>query len=146
MKLRWLPLLCFAWVMWPAMRAAEGAAPPSKAEMRRTIIATIEGQLAAFRDANPTKAFTFATTDFRRQTTVEIFAKMVRVGYPEVWNNAKAEFGVVKEDGGQAALTVRVFAKDGTSAAYDYILLKETEGAWRIGGVLRHDPRGPDSL
>jgi hypothetical protein len=64
----------------------------------------------------------------------------VRDGYPEIWANARAEYGLVRYDGARATVTVRVFGAGGESAAYDYVLVRE-EDVWRIAGVLRHEAK-----
>ena len=144
LRLAWMLAMGFGFVTLAS--AAEREPRPSKPEVRRAILATIEGQLEAFRERDSVKAFNFAVADMRRQTSVAKFAKMVQDGYPEIWNNKEADFGLVRDDGVGATVAVRVTAKDGSSAAYDYVLLKEENGAWRIGGVIRKDPRGPGSM
>jgi hypothetical protein len=67
----------------------------------------------------------------------------VRRGYPEVWANERAEFGVVRDDGVRAWVEVRVFPHGGTSARYHYELLRESVG-WRISGVVRQADLDPD--
>ncbi len=139
--------LRLAWVVAVALglvavaSAQEREPRPSKPEVRKAILATIEGQMEAFREKDSVKAFMFAVADMRKQMSVPKFAKMVETGYPEIWNNKEADFGLVRDDGVGATVTVRVMAKDGSSASYDYVLLKEESGSWRIGGVVRHDPK-----
>lgn len=120
---------------WPA-GAAELRA--SKPETKREIVATIEGQLAAFRAGDTRAAHRFATAALRAQKPVAVFAEIVRTSYPEIWGNTAAEIGVVFDDGARATVTVQV-AGAGARAAYDYTLAKEAAG-WRIHGVLRRAP------
>jgi len=120
-------------------RAAEpGAMRASKPAAKTEIVATIEGQLAAFRGSEIERAYAYASSRFQMQTPVRRFAQSVRLGYPEIWTNERAEFGLARDDGRRATLTARVFAKDGSSAAYDYMLVREDD-FWRIAGVLRHE-------
>lgn len=138
-RLGLLMALIFAGV---GAHAAESGAPKaSKPAVRAEIVAVIEGQLAAFRASEIGKAYAYAATGLRLQMPVQSFARLVRDGYPEIWANTRAEFGLVRDDGRRATLTVRVFARDKTSAAYDYVMLKEGE-VWLIAGVLRHETRG----
>jgi len=141
MKLCRLPLLSVLLLAFAAGLLAQGEPPASKAVVRKAIVATIEGQLAAFRAGDTAKALTFAAAAFRQNVKAGDFAKMVRDGYPEIWNNARAEFGLVRDDGSQALVNVQVFAKDKSSASYDYVLVKEEDGVWRIGAVVRNDPK-----
>lgn len=123
-----------------AMRVA-GAAElrASKPEVRREIVATIEGQLAAFRKNESAQAYRLAAAELRAQRPLAAFVEIVRRNYPEIWANTKAEFGIVRDDGARATVTVQVYSKD-TDAGYDYALVKEPAG-WRIHGVLRHAPK-----
>jgi phage protein D len=114
----------------------------SKAETKRAIAATIEGQLAAFRAGDVPAAHAFAAAELRAQKPAAVFAEIVRTNYPEIWANTAAEIGVVFDDGARATVTVQV-AGAGTRAAYDYTLKKEAAG-WRIFGVLRRAVKAKD--
>ena len=111
---------------------------PSRSEVRREAIALIDSQLEAFRSHDLKKAYGLAANALREQFSLTRFADTVRQGYPEIWNNARAEYGIVQDNGVRAVLNVRVFQSDGASASYDYILLKEPRG-WRIAGVTPHE-------
>lgn len=111
----------------------------SSAAVRKEVIATIEAQLACFRKGDVGGAFTLASTPLRAQRPVTAFAALVETGYPEIWTNTRAEFGVVRSEGVNATVVVQVYSKTG-SAAYDYALVREAKG-WRIHGVLRHAPK-----
>lgn len=111
----------------------------SSAALRKEVIATIEGQLACFRKGDVAGAFAMASTPLRSQRSAAVFATLVETGYPEIWANTRAEFGVVRSEGDQATVVVQVYSKAG-SAGYDYALVREPKG-WRIHGVLRHAPK-----
>ncbi len=115
--------------------------PASKPAVKAEIVASVEGQLAAFRDGKIERAYAYASTVLQMQTPIRRFVQLVRQGYPEIWSNARVEFGLVRDDGRRATVTARVFAHDSSSAMYDYVLVKEDE-FWRIAGVLRHDAKG----
>jgi hypothetical protein len=117
--------------------AEEGRLRPSSPQVRRDVIAVIEGQLAAFRAQDLDKAYGYAATALRRQFTEARFIATVRQGYPEIWSNARAEYGIVEDNGVRALLTARVYDKSSASASYDYILYKDPAG-WKIGGVTLH--------
>jgi len=135
-----LGLLAVIWAgCWgPALRAQDEAPElkPSTAAVRKAVLAVIDGQLAAFRDQKPAAAYEFAAPALRVALPLPRFLSVVKSGYPEIWTNQQASFGVVRDNGERATVAVKVRGADG-SASYDYILLKVAED-WRIGGVLRH--------
>lgn len=120
------------------LRGVEPEMKASKPEVRKQIVATIEAQLAAFRAHDVPKAYAFADEALRAQKPLPVFTAIVRANYPEIWANKRAEYGIVRDDGTTANVLVHVFGVDG-DASYDYELAKE-EGAWRVHGVLRHEP------
>jgi len=132
-----LVALCAGW-FGAAARAQDEPAElkPSTAAVRKEVIAVIAGQLAAFRTAQPAAAYDFAAPALQAALPLRRFLSVVKSGYPEIWTNREASFGVVRDSGERATVAVKVQGSDG-SASYDYILLKVAEG-WRIGGVLRH--------
>jgi hypothetical protein len=141
MKLRlWL-------IVGLAMAASAGvAAEPShyrysQPAVRQELIAVITEQLEAIRSEAWDEAFALATTPFRRQSSREAFAGMIRRNYPIIWRNTRAEFGLPQDDGRGARVTVQVWSQDGRMT-YQYLLLRE-EGGWRIAGVL--PVRNPES-
>ncbi len=127
------------------LRAQSTAPKPSKPEVRKEVVAVIEGQLAALRAADYKKAYTFAAAALRAQTPLPQFQRIVETNYPEIAKNTKAEIGIVRDDGTHADVLVQVYSKDG-SAGYDYGLVKERDGAWRIDRVLRHAPKKDDRV
>lgn len=121
--------------------AAAGAAPAraSKPEVKVAVVTVIEAQLAAFRVSDVAKAYDYAAAELRAQKPMSAFAAIIEASYPEIWRSQRAEFGIVRDDGARATVTVQVFGQE-NAAAYDYTLVKESAG-WRIIGVLRHTPR-----
>ena len=120
-------------------RSAEPPMPASKPDVKKEVVAVIEAQLTAFRKGDPAKAYTYAAADLRAQKPLRIFSAIVKDNYPEIWANLRAEFGIVRDDGKRATVTVQVYSKQ-TDAAYDFTLVKENAG-WRIYGVVRHEPK-----
>ena len=124
--------------------AADGEFRASKPEVRKEVLAVVEGQLAAFRAGEVRKAYGLAALALRTQTSLRAFESMVRNNYAEIWNSLRVEHGLVRDDGSHATVLVHVFAKE-ADAAFDYVLIKESAG-WRIGSVSRHEPRLKDNL
>jgi hypothetical protein len=122
-----------------SLAPTDGATRASTPQVRKEIVATVESQLTAFRKGEVEKAYGFAAAQLRAQKPLRTFAAIVQGSYPEIWRNTRAEFGIVRDDGAQATVTVQVYSKEG-DAAYDFSLVKETAG-WRIYGVVRHEPK-----
>jgi len=122
----------------PALRAQDnpGELKPSTFQVRKDVIAVIDSQLKAFRSHDLLKAYGWAAPALRAQVPLSQFIAIVKSGYPEVWANQGASYGVVRSSDERATVAVKVKGPDG-SASYDYILLKAPDG-WRVGGVLRH--------
>jgi hypothetical protein len=140
MRTSWLLLLAVLGAVFgpaAAARAEDGELRASRPEVRKAVIAVIDGQLEAFRAHDLNRAYGFAAVALRQQFTLSRFADTVRQGYPEIWQNVRVEYGIVRDNGVRALLNVRVFEADRTSASYDYILFKEPAG-WRVGGVSLH--------
>jgi hypothetical protein len=140
MKFAWLALFACALVRG----AADDAMRASKPDVRKEVIAAIEGQLAAVRAGDVRKAYGYAAAELRAQNPLPKFVDIVRTGYPEIWASTRAECGLVRDDGTLAKLPVHVFGREG-SATYDYTLVRE-RGGWRIRDVLRHAPRNSDKV
>jgi hypothetical protein len=133
----WLALVAMAGAQQPAL-------PASKPEVRKEVVATIDGQLAAFRKHDVRKAYSFAAAALQAEKPLRVFAAIVQANYPEIWANARAEYGIVHDDGATATVVVHVFAT-ADDASYDFTLVKE-RGGWRVHDVLRHDPAAADRV
>jgi len=116
----------------------------SKAEVRKELVAVVDGQLAAFRAGDFARAYGFAAQPLRAQFTLKAFAAMVARSYPFVAHSERAEPGLPMDDGETAVLPVRVFAAGGKSADYQYQFTREGDG-WHITGVLPEQRRDPDA-
>jgi hypothetical protein len=133
-------LVAFFLLGWMGIsRASDAPMRVSKPAIRDEITALIEAQLAAFRAGEVEKAYGCASEAFRAQVSAPAFVRMVERNYPEIWRNTRIEVGIVRDDGERAAVPVQVFAKN-ADAMYDYLLFRDKAG-WRIGGVLRRDPK-----
>lgn len=139
MKRLLLCVLVMVFGLAPASQAGAAEMRAGTAAVRKEVIAAIDAQLGHFRKGDVAGAWGMASTALRAQRPAEVFAAMVESGYPEIWANTRAEFGVVRSDGARAEVVVQVYSKTG-AAAYDYALVRETQG-WRVHGVLRHAPK-----
>jgi ABC-type transporter MlaC component len=137
--MRWT--LLTAWLVG-LVSAAAAELRPSSREVSAAVVAVIEAQLAALREGDVGKAYTYASGPLRRQTPLPVFARMLQQTYPEIWRNQRATFALVYDDGDRATVAVRVVAAR-SAAAFDYTLVRERE-QWRVYSVLRRlvQPKG----
>ncbi len=142
MRLALLTVLCVSALIAHAAES-EGLRYSRPAD-RKEIVAVVEGQLAAFRANDFDKAYAFAAQGLRQQFTVAQFTVIITRGYPVILHNERAECGLPQDDGTNAMLSVQVFAAGNHSAAYRYLLVKES-GGWRISGVQSEKPRASDA-
>lgn len=122
-----------------AVTAADSGQRASRLDVRKDVVVVIEAQLAAFRKGEVEKAYGYAAADLRAQKPLRAFTAIVQGNYPEIWASTRAEFGIVRDDGTRATVTVQVYSKE-ADAAYDFTLTRERAG-WRIYGVVRHEPK-----
>lgn len=128
-----------------AMRAADiSGLRASKPAVKKEIVAVIDAQLAAFRKGDTDAAYSFSSQRLRRRNPLRNFVAIVKSGYPEIWANVSAEYGIVRDDGETATVLVHVKSKD-SEASYDYRLEKERAG-WRIAGVIPHEVSAGERL
>lgn len=137
---------CRVALVWVVLVSASAAATirASTPEVRKQVVTVIEEQLRAFRKGEIEKAYALAAAELRAQKPLRVFAGIVQGSYPEIWKNTRGEFGIVRDDGAQATVTVQVFSKN-DHAAYDFTLRKERAG-WRIYGVVRHESKKAEKV
>lgn len=125
-----------------AAPAAPGDWRISPQEVREEVKGVVGDQLRAFQREDFNAARALAATAIQQQFRPAVYERMIRRGYAELVAHARAEAGVVRDDGqGLALVPVIVHARDGKVARFRYHLLRE-DGAWRVTGVLP-EPRAP---
>jgi len=97
-------------------RGASAEMRASKSEVKQEIVAVIEAQLTAFRKGELEKAYGYAAADLRAQKSLRTFTTIVQGNYPEIWASTRAEFGIVRDDGTRATVTVQVYSKTASRA------------------------------
>lgn len=108
------------------------AEEPSGANDARTVI---ESQLQAFQDEAVETAYGYAAPNVRRLfPTPEVFGKMVRNGYPMVWDPAETEFLGAEPRGAMIVQRLRLVDQKGVPYIAEYAMLM-VDGEWRIAGV-----------
>jgi hypothetical protein len=135
----WLALLLLLLNFVPLHSAEAPKLQPSSDAVKKELTKVVETQLAAFRENDYLKAFTFAAAPLRKQFTLESFEEMVRKGYPAIAQSKAVTFGVIMDDGEQAVVHATVENKTGRFTLYQYLMVRE--GAeWKINGVVEQKP------
>jgi hypothetical protein len=117
-------------------RAAEPEMRVSPKKVRDEVRAVVEAQLTALRSGDFSAAYALASAGIREQFDEEIFAEMIRRGYPPLLRSDEADLGIVRDrEGEQAQVTVSVLDRQKRAIVYRYWLVKES-GGWRINGVV----------
>ncbi len=118
---------CLALSLLPA--AAE---EPEGAQAARSVI---QSQLDAFRDEAIARAYTFAAPNIKRIfPTPDVFGRMVRNGYPMVWNPSDIEFLDAAPRGDVIIQRLRIVDQAGVPFIAEYAM-RNVDGVWRIAGV-----------
>jgi hypothetical protein len=122
----------------PAARAQGPERPPAAAQAG--ILATIQGQLEAFRQDDWARAFSYATPKLRQLFgTPENFRTMVLGGYRSVYRPQSVEFldaRIVPGEGGdRTGQAVRFVGPEGKAVIAVYTMVQQPDGSWRIAAV-----------
>ena len=124
--------------MWKALTLAAGlalAAPVAAQDGRDGIEGVIASQLDAFTARDVGTAWTFASPTIQGIFgTPENFGRMVRGGYPMVWDNADVRFLDKTEAAGAVIQRVLIRDAEGVAHVLDYEMV-ETASGWVINGV-----------
>jgi len=140
--LGWFSL--FFCLTFAVARAEETELRLSPKKIRDAVHAVVEAQLAALRKGDFPAAYELASAGIKEQFDAQLFALMIRRGYPLLQQAKEADLGVVRDkDGESAQVTVSVLDGKKRSVVYRYWLVLE-EAGWRINGVTleQRPPRG----
>ncbi len=106
---------------------------------RAAIQAIILAQIEAFKRDDAARAFSFASPGIRQVfQTPERFIEMVRSGYVQIYRPLKVEFGPASRSLGtlqQIRQVVNLVGLDGKKAVAYYLMERQADGSWKIGGV-----------
>ncbi len=115
-----------------ALAAPSWAVEPAGAEGARSVI---QSQLDAFKSKSAEDAYEFAAPNVQRIfPTPDVFGKMVKRGYPMVWNPGDTQFLDAKELGDSLVQRLRIIDQGGRAFIAEYMMV-QVEGQWRIAGV-----------
>ena len=123
-----------------ALVAAAGpaAAAALAAADAKAVRAVVEAQLRAMADGDAERAFSYAAPAIRAQFgDAQRFMAMVAGSYPMVIRPAATVFFLPTQDAGGEVLQV-VQLRDGAGKRWraSYLLARQPDGSWRIGGCV----------
>ena len=131
-----LVALTLCWERWYLLRHLGRPFQLSEAPMKGELSRVIDAQLAAFREGDFATAYTFAAASLQSEMSPETFEEMVKSSFPPIAHSRSASFGIMLDNGENAAVNVSVVSELGRTYYYQYILEREPKG-WRIIGVAR---------
>lgn len=121
-----------------ALLAMAGPAAALAAPEARAVRAVVEAQLRAMAEGDAERAFSYAAPAIRAQFgDARRFMAMVAGSYPMVIRPAATVFFQPTQDAGGDVLQV-VQLRDGAGKRWraSYLLARQADGAWRIGGCV----------
>lgn len=134
----WSSGVLLACCLWGAALATE--VPPADAEQVRSVI---QAQLDAFADDDADRAFDYAAPSIRNMFgDPERFMAMVRTGYAVVYRPASVNFLPPEVDGKAVVQAVRMADAAGALWLVIYLVERQDDGTWRIGGCQVAPLRG----
>jgi hypothetical protein len=100
----------------------------------------ISSQIAAFRQDDAARAFSFAAPNIQQAFAhPQIFLQMVRRGYEAVYRPKSFVFDPLTGKEGRWLQPVRVIGPDDQSAVAVYVMEQQPSGEWKIAGVFMAD-------
>ncbi len=130
-----LPRLMVGAVLALALWLPAHAAPLAPAD-EQAVLATVQGQLAAFAADDARKAFSYAAPNVREAMgSAAGFMTMVREAYPVVYRPASVAFLKPEDKGGEAVQRVQMLDAAGEAWLAIYSLQRAGKG-WLITGCV----------
>lgn len=104
--------------------------------VKDAIDATIGAQTQAFRDGDFDAAYALASPSFQAGITVDLFARLIRLNYPQLLTADNARSGSCEADveNGLATILVRFDTSSDPNYTLRYVV-ELVEGQWRISGA-----------
>ena len=126
-----IALFAASFVGFAAIGVASAEDPTGAAEAR----AIIQSQLSAFEDKAVETAYGFAAPNIKRIfPSAKAFGRMVREGYPMVWNPSETSFLDAERRDDTIVQQLRILDQAGMPYIAGYTMI-QIEGDWRIAGV-----------
>ncbi len=99
------------------------------------IRSVIDRQLHAFQARDLPRAYGFVSRKIRGQLqSPELFAQLIRAGFPMVWDPKRVSFLPLKADGRDVRQRVLIRDAGGLTHVLEYDMT-ETDGTWQVDGV-----------
>ncbi len=137
MRLRTARLFLTAWVILISstdLILAQAEFGTADVQIIRNLI---ERQIDAFKRDDATAAYSFAAPSIQKIfPTAEIFMDMVRNGYQPVYRPRSFAFDELTRIEGKLVQPVRVIGPDGVPVTALYIMERQSDGSWKIGGCV----------
>ncbi len=103
----------------------------------QSIRSVIEQQIDAFKRDDAAGAYSFAAPAIKKIfPSAEIFMQRVRQGYQPVYRPRSFAFDELTRIEGKLVQPVRVVGPDGVPVTALYIMERQPDGSWKIGGCL----------
>ncbi len=139
---RWFNRLALLGLLGPATAVAAVLAEPDASAIKRLI----ESQLEAFAADDSERAFSYATPNIRAQFgQAGVFMSMVKGAYPMLVRPSAVTFLLAETKGEagkspaapeQVVQVVLVRDREGSLWKATYLMVRQAEAGWRIGGCV----------
>jgi len=130
--MRALNRLCGAAIVGLALLGKAYADEPTGTEAAKAVI---QSQLSAFEEKAVESAYEYAAPNIQRIfPNPEVFGRMVREGYPMVWNPSETSFLDAERRGETIVQRLRIIDQAGAPFIAEYTMV-QVDGKWRIAGV-----------
>ncbi len=137
MRHRSISLILTAWLILISSTVLVWAQAELGAGDVQTIRRVIEQQIDAFKRDDATGAYSFAAPGIQKIfPTAEIFMRMVRQGYQPVYRPRSYAFDELTRIEGKLVQPVRVVGPDGVPVTALYIMERQPDRSWKIGGCV----------
>jgi hypothetical protein len=112
------------------------ALTPCDDGVKSAIDQTIGNQTQAFRDGDFEAAYALASPSFQAGITVDVFASLIRLNYPQLLTADNARSGSCEADIANGVATILVRFETSSDPAYTLRYVVElVEGQWRVSGA-----------
>ncbi len=136
-----IPLYFAVALVFTPEAALAQQAPLSSGDQQR-IQEVIRSQMAAFQRDDEEAAFSYASPSIRSQLrTPTRFIEMVKRGYRPVYRPRDVKFLKLKEHEGEVVQKVWIIGPDGVPVNAFYIMERQQDGVWKIGGCILVRPK-----
>lgn len=103
-------------------------------------------QIAAFRDDDAARAFSFSAPSIRQMFgTADVFLQMVRKSYPAVYRPRSHAFRTMQLIEGKIVQPLAVIGPSGVAETALYVMQRQPDGSWKIEACIMAEEPGRDT-